>query len=385
MPSTSLSRRDERRKRPWPARLRRSRRGSIACRASKYTRNLIILISLGGCFELYDLFFGAYIAAGLFAGKLFTPTTQMFFGFEGFASFVAAQFAGMFIGTILVSHLSDRYGRRAMFTYSLLWYSVGQPDHGVPERRARRQPVALHRLDRRRRRAGHHRCLRVGAGAAGASRPRLRLQPDPAVLHRAAGGLHLLPAGADQRAGLGRLALGGGDRLGGRAVHLVDPSRPAGIAALARPARPADRGRGDHAEDGDRDPRRNRPRVAAAPDIEQRARGDQRLVVGDVERHLSRPHHHDDRLQPAADDRLLRLLELGADAADRQAHRRHQVARIHLHHRARRAARTADRLLRRRQDRAQMAGRRLRPRHRRVRPAVRPADGRGADHRCSAS
>ncbi|HEY4165316.1 MAG TPA: MFS transporter, partial [Reyranella sp.] len=48
---------------------------------SRYTRNLIILISLGGCFELYDLFFGAYIAAGLFAGKLFTPTTQMFFGF----------------------------------------------------------------------------------------------------------------------------------------------------------------------------------------------------------------------------------------------------------------------------------------------------------------
>jgi len=91
---------------------------------SAYIRHLVLLISLGGCFELYDLFFTAYVAAGLFKGGIFSPTTTMFFGFEGFASFVAAQFAGMFIGTILVSHLSDRLGRRAMFTYSLLWYSV---------------------------------------------------------------------------------------------------------------------------------------------------------------------------------------------------------------------------------------------------------------------
>lgn len=91
---------------------------------SSYIRHLVLLISLGGCFELYDLFFTAYVAAGLFKGGIFSPTTTMFFGFEGFASFVAAQFAGMFIGTIIVSHLSDKYGRRAMFTYSLLWYSV---------------------------------------------------------------------------------------------------------------------------------------------------------------------------------------------------------------------------------------------------------------------
>ena len=91
---------------------------------SAYIRHLVLLISLGGCFELYDLFFTAYVAGGLFKSGIFAPTTTMFFGFEGFASFVAAQFAGMFIGTILVSRLSDTMGRRAMFTYSLLWYSV---------------------------------------------------------------------------------------------------------------------------------------------------------------------------------------------------------------------------------------------------------------------
>jgi putative MFS transporter len=91
---------------------------------SAYIRHLVLLISLGGCFELYDLFFTAYVAAGLFKVGIFSPTTTMFFGFEGFASFIAAQFAGMFIGTLLVSRLSDTMGRRAMFTYSLLWYSA---------------------------------------------------------------------------------------------------------------------------------------------------------------------------------------------------------------------------------------------------------------------
>ncbi len=91
---------------------------------SRYTRNLIVLISLGGCFEVYDLFFTAYIALGLFKSGIFTPTTEALFGLEGFASFVAAQFAGLFVGTFVFSRLSDRFGRRSIFTFSLLWYSL---------------------------------------------------------------------------------------------------------------------------------------------------------------------------------------------------------------------------------------------------------------------
>jgi MFS transporter, putative metabolite:H+ symporter len=92
---------------------------------TRYTRKLITLLSLGGWFEFYDLFFTAYVALGMFKAGLFKPSTQGLFDLEGFASFVAAGFAGMFIGTLAFSWLSDRFGRRSIFTFALLWYSVG--------------------------------------------------------------------------------------------------------------------------------------------------------------------------------------------------------------------------------------------------------------------
>lgn len=88
-------------------------------------RKLVTLISLGGWFEFYDLFVTGYIAVGLFKSGLFKPTTQALFDLDGFASFIAASFAGLFLGTIAFSRLSDRFGRRAIFTFALLWYSIG--------------------------------------------------------------------------------------------------------------------------------------------------------------------------------------------------------------------------------------------------------------------
>ena len=91
---------------------------------SRYIRKLIILLSLGACFEFYDLFFSAYIAPALYSSGIFSPTTKGFLGFEGFASFVGALFAGLYVGTLVFSPIADRLGRRAIFSFSLVWYSV---------------------------------------------------------------------------------------------------------------------------------------------------------------------------------------------------------------------------------------------------------------------
>jgi putative MFS transporter len=84
----------------------------------------VALISLGGFFEFYDLFFTGYIAPGLVRSGILTPTTPGLFGSAGIAGFVAAMFSGLFVGTALVSFVADRFGRRVVFTYSLLWYTA---------------------------------------------------------------------------------------------------------------------------------------------------------------------------------------------------------------------------------------------------------------------
>jgi len=92
--------------------------------ASSYVWRLVILLSLGGCFEIYDLFFTGYIAPGLTRSGLLTTTTQAFFGFSGIGAFVAATFAGLFVGTFFLGFLADRFGRRSIFTYALLGYTA---------------------------------------------------------------------------------------------------------------------------------------------------------------------------------------------------------------------------------------------------------------------
>jgi putative MFS transporter len=46
------------------------------------------------------------------------------YGVAGVGTFVFAMFAGLFVGAIFLGHFADRYGRRTVFTFSLIWYSI---------------------------------------------------------------------------------------------------------------------------------------------------------------------------------------------------------------------------------------------------------------------
>src|ERR1700691_678520 len=92
--------------------------------ATRTIWKFVVLLSLGFFFELYDLLYSGYIAPGLVKSGILTTTTAGLFGMNGVAAFIASLFAGLFIGTICCGFLADRFGRRAIFTYSLLFYTA---------------------------------------------------------------------------------------------------------------------------------------------------------------------------------------------------------------------------------------------------------------------
>jgi putative MFS transporter len=108
-----------------PAKSLATTAGAISARLDRLppTRSvwkLVILLSLGFFFELYDLLYTGYVAPGLVKSGILTPTTPGLFGTSGVASFIAALFSGLFIGTIACGFLADRFGRRAIFAAAML-------------------------------------------------------------------------------------------------------------------------------------------------------------------------------------------------------------------------------------------------------------------------
>ena len=97
---------------------------------SRTVWTIVVLISLGGIFEFYDLFFTGYVAPGMVGEGLFKPESLGFLAglsvlkVAGFGTFVFATFAGLWVGALLFGQVADRFGRRAVFTGALLWYMV---------------------------------------------------------------------------------------------------------------------------------------------------------------------------------------------------------------------------------------------------------------------
>ncbi len=103
--------------------------GQIAARLDRLpfrgpVLRLVIMISMGGLFEIWNLWGTAYIVPGLVKSGLFTNRTSGLFSFNGTGFFVFTTFAGMFIGCMAFGFVADRLGRRSIFITALLWYTI---------------------------------------------------------------------------------------------------------------------------------------------------------------------------------------------------------------------------------------------------------------------
>src|SRR5260370_18643731 len=91
--------------------------------ATRYIWTLVILLSLGAFFEIYDIALTASISPGLIRAGIFHAGTKGMFGLTDQATFAAVTFLGLFIGTITFASVADRYGRPAIFTFFLFCFS----------------------------------------------------------------------------------------------------------------------------------------------------------------------------------------------------------------------------------------------------------------------
>jgi putative MFS transporter len=92
--------------------------------ATPYAWKLVALLSLGGCFEIYNLALTATLSPGLIRSGIFHEGSLGLFGLTDQASFAAATFAGLFVGSAGLGAFADRFGRRTIFIFSMLSYSV---------------------------------------------------------------------------------------------------------------------------------------------------------------------------------------------------------------------------------------------------------------------
>ncbi len=85
---------------------------------------LVVLLALGCFFENYFLQMTAFIAPGMVLSGVYTAKATSFFDPHSIGFFILSGFAGMLVGSSLFGFFADRFGRRPMFVWSMLWYSA---------------------------------------------------------------------------------------------------------------------------------------------------------------------------------------------------------------------------------------------------------------------
>jgi putative MFS transporter len=77
-------------------------------------------ISFGAFFEIYEIALTSLLAPALVLAGIFHNGQAGLFGLPDLATFAFGTFAGLFVGALVFSTIADRFGRRPIFTYSLV-------------------------------------------------------------------------------------------------------------------------------------------------------------------------------------------------------------------------------------------------------------------------
>ena len=92
--------------------------------ASSVIWSWVARISFGAFFEIYETALTSLLAPMLVRAGIFKSGRGGLFGLPDLATFAFGTFAGLFVGVLIFSAISDRYGRRSIFTLALLWYAA---------------------------------------------------------------------------------------------------------------------------------------------------------------------------------------------------------------------------------------------------------------------